>query len=217
MSQVKCIDTRGYALTENEKYDVVERDDKYIKIVNDNGNTARYHKDMFSAVRASKTAPEIVAPPVVIERTEQDCINSIVNDGFNTKYTGLNNQLVTITNNLYGTDPGNNLSCGVKAIVNLNSQIDSINMAVNADQNKNGDDLIALQKALLKSHIINFIKQKAQINGDQLEIVLMSTNINHDEDLITVMDEICHFSSEEVQNPNSGNIIKLWGFHKSKL
>jgi hypothetical protein len=48
----------------------------------------------------------------------------------------------------------------------------------------------------------------------------MSCNIDGDgldEEAVDILNEISDFNTEPELNPNSGNLIKLWGFYKSNL
>ncbi len=203
-NEYKCIDDRGYSLTTNKEYEVLKKEGSFVFVNNDKGKIARYSAEMFKEI-------EIVPPPQI--RTEEDCINSIINEGNQTKYVDLNNELKTIENIFNVVEPGNAFSCGVRMIVNINNTMDQINDITQSDQNIAGDDLLDLQKALLKSHLKNYMIRLGEIAG----IYLVSTNLNYNEDLVYAIDDIADFQSQPEINPNSGNQIKVWGFLKSNL
>jgi hypothetical protein len=152
-------------------------------------------------------------PPPPPARTEADCIASITNNESQTRYVNLSNETKIITCNFGITEAGNAFSCGVKMVIGINGTMDSINNTTQADQNIAGDDLLDLQKALLKSHLKNYMIRQ----GNNAGIYLVSTNLSHNEDLVTAIDEIADFQSESELNPNSGNQIKVWGFLRSNL
>ena len=98
-------------------------------------------------------------------------------------------------------------------VTGINDSIDQINNATQSDQDTAGDDLLGLQKALFKSHLKNYMRRLGVTGG----IYLVSTNLNHNEDLVIAIDEIADFQSESELNPNSQNQIKVWGFLRSNL
>lgn len=203
--KIKCTDNRGYTLTNDQEYDVVRREGKFIFVVNDKDKLARYSAEMFEE--------EAPLPPPPPPRTEQDCINSISTQGNNVYYNDLNNNMVVIPNNLEIISGSSDFSCGIKYLVNINNQIDSIQIAIGNDTEQSEDDLIDLQKALFKKCILHKL---THINPSAA-IVLVSTNVNYDEDIIPCLDEISHFQTEENMNPNSNNVIKMWGFYPNQL
>ena len=198
--KIKCIDNRGYSLTNNQEYDLIKRKGNFIFVNNDKDKLARYSAEMF----------EQPAPPPPA-RTEQDCINSITHNGNNTSYINLNNEIVTLNNILDSLGVNNAFSCGVKSITGINNTMDEINSLTENDQNILEDDLIDLQKAIFKAHLKNYMSRM------NYGIFLVSTNIDYNEDLVQAIDEIADFQSEPELNPNSGNIIKVWGFLKTNL
>jgi len=200
--KIKCVDNRGYSLTDDQEYEIIKREGNFIFINNDKDKLARYSIEMF----------EEPAPPPPA-RTEQDCINSITNNESQTRYVNLNNETKIITNSFTLTDATTDFSCGVKMVCNINVTMNNINNITQSDQDVAGDDLLDLQKALLKSHLKNYMRRLGNSGG----IYLVSTNVNHNEDLVEAIDEISDFQSESELNPNSQNPIKVWGFLKSNL
>lgn len=200
--KIKCVDNRGYSLTNDQEYDIVKREGEFIFVNNDKDKLARYSIAMFQL-------PE--PPPPA--RTEADCIASITNNESQTRYVNLNNETKIINSNFDLIAAGNQFSCGAKMVVNVNNAMDNINNITQSDQDIAGDDLLDLQKALFKSHLKNYMRRLGNSSG----IYLVSTNLNHNEDLVTAIDEIADFQSESELNPNSQNQIKVWGFLRSNL
>jgi len=215
MKELICINPKNYKLTEGNNYTVVIDEGETVMIVNDSNKTVRYYKDLFQEIE-EEVIPE---PEPVIVRTEQDLINSIASDGLNTTYIDFNEQIVVISNVLSVTNNENSFSCGIKKIVNIGDQLEEIYEKITETEETFEEDLPLLTKALIKYHFKNFIKIKANGNYNAA-IYLMSCNINNDgliEETVTILNEISDFNTIEEMNPNSGNLIKLWGFYKSNL
>jgi hypothetical protein len=205
IEKIKCVDNRGYSLTEDQEYDVIKREGNFIFVNNDKDKLARYSAEMFEAL--------VPPPPPPPARTEADCIASITNNGSQTRYVNLSNETKIISCDFEIINALNAFSCGVKMVVGINDTMNTINNVTQTDQNIAGDDLLDLQKALFKSHLKNYMRRQNSNAG----IYLVSTNLNHNEDLVTVIDEIADFQSESELNPNSDNQIKVWGFLNSSL
>lgn len=199
-----CKETRGYALTEKKSYDLLQKKDGYVYVLNDNGNRAKYSAKMFDEDNGA------VAQQVV-PRTEQDCINSIVINGDIIKYNRIDNEEYLIDLTEYIDDEESEISCGIGEVSGINAFIEAIHDVV--DEEGAQDDLLSLKKELFKRGILHYVKNLA----DKRAMYLLSTNINEDEDLVPILNEIAHFSSNEVINPNSDNTIKMWGFYESQL
>jgi len=198
----KCILTKGYALTEGSEYDVIKEEKGYIFIVNDNGKTARYVSELFENQVAAPLPPPVPEPIVL---TEAQCINSI-NAGV-TQFRNTDNEIIQL--NLPDLSSNeSSISCGIFEFQGINSLIE----AIEESMPESDDDRISLKKAILKKKIL---RQLSQQGG--YAIALLSTNLDIEEDVIEVMDEIAHFKSNGVVNPNSQNTIKLWGFYKNQL
>ena len=205
IEKIKCVDNRGYSLTEDQEYDVIKREGNFIFVNNDKDKLARYSAEMFEAL--------VPPPPPPPARTEADCIASITNNGSQTRYVNLSNETKIISCDFEIINALNAFSCGVKMVVGINDTMNTINNVTQADQDIAGDDLLDLQKALFKSHLKNYMRRQNSNAG----IYLVSTNLNHNEDLVTAIDEIADFQSWPELNPNSGNQIKVWGFLNSSL
>jgi len=214
-NELICINPKNYKLTLNNKYKVVIDEGETVMLINDSNKTVRYYKDLFQEVE-EEVIPE---PEPVVVRTEQDLIDSIASDGLNTTYVDFNNQIVVIANNLQCLNNENSFSCGIKNITNIGDQIDEIYETIADTIETAEEDLELLTKAVIKHHFKNYIKYCIN-NGFAAGVYLMSCNINGDgldEETVDILDEISDFNTESEINPNSGNLIKLWGFYKSNL
>lgn len=215
MNELICTNPKNYKLTLDKKYTVVIDEGDTVMIINDNNKSARYYKDLFQEVE-EEIIPE---PEPVAARTEQDLIDSIINDGLNTTYVNFNNEIVVISNYLSCLNNTNSFSCGIKNITNIGDQINEIYDFINETADEAGEDLELLTKAVVKHHFKNYIKYAIN-NGFNAGIYLMSCNITGDglnEEVVDILNEISDFNTEPEINPNSGNEIKLWGFYKSNL
>ena len=216
MNELICTNPKNYKLTLDKKYTVVIDEGETVMIVNDSNKTVRYYKDLFQEVE-EEVIPE---PEPVVIRTEQDLIDSIVSDGLRTTYVDFNNQTIYITNHLQCLNNENSFSCGIKNIVNIGDQIEGIYESIEETADSQGEDLELLTKAVIKHHFKNYIKYCGN-NGFNAGIYLMSCNVtgndNLDDEIVEILDEISDFTTEDELNPNSNNMIKLWGFYKSNL
>jgi hypothetical protein len=215
MKELICTNPKNYKLTLDKKYPIVIDEGETVMIINDSNKTVRYYKDLFAEVEEEV----IILEPEVIPRTEQDLIDSIASDGIDTIYIDFNNQTIEIENCLNISDNSNDFSCGIKNITNIGSQIDTIYETITETSNEAGEDLPLLTKAIIKQHFKNYIKDRLN-SGYNGGIHLMSCNIDGDgldEEAVDILNEISDFNTEPELNPNSGNLIKLWGFYKSNL
>ncbi|HEX8586114.1 MAG TPA: hypothetical protein VF680_17110 [Allosphingosinicella sp.] len=219
MNQIKCVETRGYKLTEGKLYDPIKREKEFVFIINDSGSTVRYLEELFEKVPGTKVggnnqqqpAPVVQQAPPPPARTEQDCINSITinNDDDSISYVDLKGNKQTFEHSLEYEVP--DMSCGVNTVDGLNDTMVAIHESV--EETGADEDLMNLRKSLFRKCILNFVKMST--GG---EIILFSTNTNdNDEDLLPIMDEISQFRTAKVVNPNGGNTIKMWGFYKSQI
>lgn len=215
MNKLICTNPKNYKLTEGNEYEIIKFEGENLFLINDNGKTVRYSRDLFAEYEE-----EAVQVEEVIERTEQDLINSISCVGTSVKYFNYKNEETVIPNCLGTSSPVTEFSCGVKLILHINSQIRYISQFVEEDEVLMGQDLINLIKALVEISVKNFIKRNLELGGIA-GIFLISTNTNGegalDEEFFKILDEISDFNSNEELNPNSQNNIKIWGFYKSNL
>lgn len=201
MNKIKCVNTKGYKLTLGNEYDVIKKEDGYIFIVNDNGKTARYDNSLFSDVE------EVVEETIqTIARTEQDCVDSIYAEGNDVFYIDTNGDVKKLTN--YYSGSASSISCGILQVSGIDDTTDAIYDLV--DQSE--EDMIKLAKALFKTATLNYLKKT-----DNYGMYILSSTVDFDDNFKEVLDDICHFNTEDVENPNSGNIIKMWGFYKNEL
>ena len=216
MNELICTNPKNYKLTLDKKYTVVIDEGETVMIINDSNKTVRYYKDLFQEVE-EEIIPE---PEPVVDRTEQDLIDSITSNGTTTTYIDFNNEMVIISNRLQCLKNENSFSCGIKNLINIGDQIDVIYEAVSKTEENAEEDLELLTKAVIKHHFNNYIKYCGN-NGFNAGIYLMSCNIYGDdglyEEVVDILNEISDFNTEPELNPNSGNQIKLWGFYKSNL
>ena len=195
----------NHALTITKPYEVLIDEDGYVFIKNDNNKTARYSKKLFK-----EPEPEVVVPA----RTEQDCIDSIECDQNTVNFIDLDGAAVSIT--IPFKTSTTDISCGIKQVYNINDMIENINEAVNVED----DDRLDLKKALFKKATLTYVEEEG---GSAMSILSTNTSgsddegVAVDEDMLKVLDQIAHTTSEEVENPESGNKIKMWVFYTHKL
>lgn len=194
-----CINPKNYKLTEGKLYEIFEENDGYIKIINDNQKFVRYDSLLFSE------HSEQLEDPIteVQERTEQDCIESIVYIDNLLSYRDLGGNLKEISQPLLH-DFNNSFSCGIVRITGINSLCEAIeeNDFVNTEEN----DFIQLKQELFKKVFLVHIGRE-ETKG----MWMCSTNdLDEYEDYHSVLDDICTHHSDWFYNPNSGNNIKLW-------
>lgn len=215
MKELICINPKNYKLTEGNVYPIVIDEGDTVMIVNDSNKTVRYYKDLFQEVE-EEVIPEPIPVPV---RIEQDLIDSITSNGNNTEYVDFNNQTIVIQNHLNILNNENSFSCGIKNITNIGDQLEEIYDRISDTEETSEEDLLLLSKAVTKHHFKTFIKNK--VDNYNAAIYLMSCNISGagclEEEDIAILNDISDFNTEEEINPNSNNLIKLWGFYKSNL
>ena len=194
MKKLKCTNPKDYKLTLNGEYEILDESTDLVTIVNDNGKKVNYAKSLFTAVAVTPPPPP---PPV---RTEQDCINSIEMYGNDIRFIDLEENTISINAEMY-LRSNNDFSCGVVRLEGLNSLMERIEGAVDTSE----EDLILLKKEIFK-RAINWNSRRSPYI-----FALLSTNNNEMyEDYFEVLDEICHTATQWVENPNSGNDIKIW-------
>jgi hypothetical protein len=215
MDKLICQNAKNYKLTEGNEYEIIKYEGENLFLVNDNGKTVRYARNLFEE---DEELVEEVVP--VAARTEQDLIDSITCNGNVVKYVNFNKEQISINNVLEIHRTNNEFSCGINLVTNINAQILNILNIIENDEATMGQDLNDLLKALIEIFFKNFIKHKIE-NGNRSGIFLMSTNTTRNgslnEEIFDILDEISDFTSNDELNENSGNNIKLWGFCKSNL
>lgn len=211
MENLICINPKNYKLTEGREYEILKVEQGNVFLINDSGKTVRYSQDLFEEI-----AQEVAIP----DRTELDIINSIVvNERSNViTLNDFNNVEIIIINNLDVASNINDYSCGIKNIVNITSQVGLIQSAVEILERQSEEDLPNLYKTLIEKSIKGIAAPYIGVTG----IFQMSTNISNndcfDEETIAIFDELSDFhSGEGTRNPNSENIIKMWGLISENL
>lgn len=211
MENLICTNPKNYKLTEGKEYEILKVEQGNVFLINDSGKTVRYSQDLFEEI-----AQEVAIP----DRTELDIINSIVvNERSNViTLNDFNNEEIMIANNLDVVSNINDYSCGIKNIVNITSQVGLIQSAVEILEGQSEEDLPNLYKTLIEKSIKGIATRHKGMAG----IFQMSTNISNndyfDEETIEIFDELSDFhSGEGTRNPNSENIIKMWGLISENL
>lgn len=188
--RIKCINKSNFTnITLNQEYEVISSGKDMLKITNDIGIEADYHKKYFEEV---KPKPKTLIPRFeMTSRSGQYVLTMIY--GLETAPT---RQETILT--LYVVSS----SCGVISfygINNLTAVLKRLNL-FNEDNFKNAI-----------TTVLEYVE-----NSIPKAITLFSTNKAHRE-IWPIMDEISNFSSETRINPNSSNEIKVWGFYTSSM
>jgi hypothetical protein len=198
MKKIKCIDIRNYKVTLNKEYELIKEYNGYFYLKNDNENTVKYSAKMFEVIEEQNNAvPNVVIPPVLLPLTEAQVIASVSEDGLS--FTDTNREVVDLEiEHLEGIE--SSISCGITEFNGIDSLIEEIHEQVPTVN----DDRIALKREIFKKII------KHSLIEENNAISLLSTTADFDEDLLPVLDELSDFTSKKINNPNSGNLIKLW-------
>jgi len=203
--EIRCTVVENYKLTLGNIYEVHNESRDFYTIINDNGVGVRYAKRLFEEVQ------EVVVPPAPPARTEADMIASITFNTVNSRvqFVDLENTLRTVDNRFSQT--GSNISCGVAETSGINNQIVTIDQLFDLDE----DDYLEIRKALFKRCIEEYAINRRQA-GNRI-MTIMSTNVSGrdggaeaDEDMLSVLDELAHRTSDTMENPNSHRNIKVW-------
>ena len=185
--KIQCINQGNFTnLTLNTVYDVVSTTRDLYVILNDVGIEANYHKKYFE---------EYQEKPKVLTPTFRATI-----DGVNITLTithGLENS--PQTNRAVFSLTSVSSSCGVISLHGLNNLHDIL-----IDRN-------ILTPENYTAAINELLKAAQKFNK---AIVLFSTNSARSV-VLDVMNSMANFSSEPRRNPNSDNMIKIWGFYIS--
>lgn len=198
MKEIKCIENNGYNITVGNTYMVLQETPDFYYMINDKGTTVKYAKVMFE-----DTEVEVEAEPVK-QRTEQDMIDSLNITSGRVTFRNIEDNEVSF--NYSFSDSGTEISCGIRQLYELDNLLYNISNSIPDE-----DDYIDLRKAILKGII-----EKRIIDGnvgERCAMRILSTTINQDSDMLSVLDEMADFTSEEKHNPNSGNTIKMWLFY----
>lgn len=198
MKEIKCIENNGYNITVGNIYMVLQETPDFYYMINDKGTTVKYAKAMFEDTEVE------VEPEPVKQRTEQDMIDSLNVTSSRVIFRNIEDNEVSF--NYYFDEEVSDISCGIGQLYALNSVLETINSCM-----PNDDDYIELRKAIMRGVIKERIINRS--NGDERAMRILSTTTNQDSDMLSVLDEMADFTSEEKHNPNSGNTIKMWLFY----
>lgn len=186
--KIQCINQGNFTnLTLNKVYDVVSTTRDLYVILNDVGIEANYHKKYFEEYQEK---PKVLTPTFRATISGNNITLTITH--------GLVNSPQTSSTTVFSSTDVS-ASCGVISLHGLNNLHDVLS-------NRNilsAENYTAAINELLRA-TQNFSKA----------IVLFSTNSNR-QIAIDVMNSMANFSSELRRNPNSGNMIKVWGFYIS--
>lgn len=197
MNNVRCKDPRNYALTAGKEYESIKFEEGYVFINNDNNKLVRYSMKMFE---------EIIPEP---ERTEKDVIASVSYDDGDISFVELNKVKVIIDMTPLLEENPLAMSCGIVENEGINNFLTEIHDSVETDE----DDRLPLKKEIFKKGILGWARDFKHERG----LVLFSTTTDADNDLLPVMDEIAHITTETFNNPQTNHSIKMWGFYTHKL
>lgn len=202
MKKIKCIDNNGYNITVGNEYNLIQESQDFYFLVNDNQKTVKYGKALFELIDDEQPIP--VQAPEPVKLTEQQMIDSIVYSNGVISFKDTDNETITIENDHLDFNGDSLISCGIEQVTDLDLLIDQVNDACDDLD----DDYIDLRKAIFRKII-----QDQVINNNSRAMRIMSTTSNKDEDLLPVLDELAGWTSASVNNPNSGNNIKMWVFY----
>lgn len=209
MKTIVCKNPKTFKLTKGKQYVVNSESDDYFYISNDKGLNVKYSSDLFEnpVIEATATITQELptAPPP--PKTEAQLIETIAinNDTDVLEYELPNGSNRSINFGSIIEVNTSYISCGVIEANNINGVIVEIEESFEGIET---DDYLELKKQI-------FIKAiREVVNGTNGAFVLFSTNTTNDDwnHYYEAMDENCSFSSQEAENPNSGNLIKVWGF-----
>ena len=185
--KIQCINQGNFTnLTLEKVYDVISTTRDLYVILNDVGIEANYHKKYFEEYQEK---PKVLTPTF---RATVDGANIML-----TITHGLENS--PQTNRVVFSLTSVSASCGVISLHGLNTLNDVLN-----DRH-----ILTLENY---TAAINELLRIAQTFNKA--IVLFSTNAIRPV-ILAIMDSMANFRSEPRRNPNSGNMIKVWGFYIS--
>lgn len=212
--EIRCINAENYKLTVDKIYQAEPDGRDFYKLLNDNNIGVRYHKRLFeddattTPDRPQPAPARPVAPPPPPPRTERDLVDSITIRNDAVAFQDFDRQWKTIINNFSSND--SQISCGVKQISGINSQIEGIDNHFDLDE----DDFITIRKALFRKCLEQYVQNtllRRQAYG------ILSTNTSGtdnghdaDEDMLAVLNEFSQVHTVDRENPNSNRNIKVW-------
>lgn len=185
--KIQCINQGNFTnLTLNKVYDVVSTTRDLYVILNDVGIEANYHKKYFEEYQEK---PKVLTPTFRATISGNSITLTITHGLANSPQT--TSAVFSLT--------GVSASCGVISLHGLNNLHDVlVNRGMLSAENYTAaiNELLRATQTLSKA------------------IVLFSTNSTR-QIPFDVMNSMANFSSELRRNPNSGNMIKVWGFYIS--
>jgi hypothetical protein len=205
-------------LTVGKEYDGTE-DGESIIVVNDAGYRARYAKDYFRSTEQTTTeAPrrgrpprvqEVVAapapppppPPFDIER------ESTVEVALDGPRMNISLRALDVTNTTRLDYYGANISCGVRQISGMNAIGSNIDTFISMAIRGNGRCVSNDNGVFLANRIIEGIRAAVRRES---AFVLMSDVVQDNDTLQRALNDHPAVNWSEAQNPNSGNVIRVW-------
>lgn len=207
--QVICKNPKTFKLTQGNVYTVILEKESSYTIINDNNSSQNYSKTLFDEFEIPTPVPP--PPPVVRRVSEEDVLETIVNDGatisMNFQMDDYEYQSDIIDINLNGTL----ISCGIMQLTELNELADRINTIV--------DELISSNRIIITdidSFRVNIFKKCIELIIQSIDsesgIVICSTNTNNTYFDIqnTAIGNLPGVTSCTHLNSNSSNHIIIW-------
>jgi len=207
--QVICKNPKTFKLTQGNVYTVILEKESSYTIINDNNSSQNYSKTLFDEFEIPTPVPP--PPPVVRRVSEEDVLETIVNDdatiSMNFQIDDYEYQRNIIHIILHNTS----ISCGIMQFMGLNDLADRISTIV--------DELISSNRVIITdidSFRVNIFKKCIEliIQGTDSEsgIVICSTNTNNTYFDIqnTVISNLPGVTSCTHLNSNSSNHIIIW-------
>tara|TARA_R110000822_G_scaffold302649_2_gene426965 strand:+ start:17514 stop:18143 length:630 start_codon:yes stop_codon:yes gene_type:complete len=201
MAKVIVGNPKGFALTQNKVYDVIEREGRKITIVNDNNITTSYYASVFKneGKEVVKAAPKVPTVDEIIETVVIDLGQGAITFSISGAQFVVNNTL---------GNAGTNISCGIRQIFGINTFYDVFTEFL---ENEAAQLPAALRAQLVDALFKESVERLMQNVETQVGLFTASTNTNYNEftridNVLTPMTVANHTRI----NPNSGNEIKLW-------
>lgn len=207
-----CTNPKSYKLTEGKSYTtLLPEEDGRIAIKNDANLLSFYSSSLFR-IEDEEDVPT-PAEQQHVDLTEDEIVNSI---------TVRNNRVLVMRNvrnetvefnmvEVLNADSRLEASCGVGDTTGLNNLVNRVEEFVNNNFDTDADDWEDLRNKIFNTYLRQELTRLHQLQGRAM--FLLSTAVNDISNLyVDVLDIMSDFKSSEINNPNSGNIIKLWGF-----
>ncbi len=191
--EVVCINQKRYNITNGNIYAVIKEDDSYYWIRNNNDIASKYHKELFEE-------KSLETPESVLESFNP-----------NTKTFIYNKRNFTLSSEFQFSE--SDISCGVYQIRGLNGVIRNIENLIheNCVDFSREDNNILTEKIFEK-----FLHYKCNAFYEEeaeYAFLLASTNVSANSKYTSINKILTKYSnceSDQVNNPNSENTIKVW-------